>query len=166
MGTAPEYLIVGRIIAPWGTMGEVKVQVITDFPDRLAQGEEVYLDGVPLTIERSRYHKGRLLLKLATIDSTQQAEKLRRHDLTIPRSQFRSMPPDHYYHFQLIGLKVRTTGGDYLGEVADILVTAGNDVYIVRGEKKEMLIPAIEDVVKSIDLEKGEIIIEAIDGLL
>ncbi|MFC2058758.1 ribosome maturation factor RimM [Chloroflexota bacterium] len=166
MGTAPEYLLVGRIIAPWGTKGEVKVHVITDFPDRLVQGEEVYLDGIPLAIERSRYHKGRLLLKLATIDSTHHAEKLRRRDLTIPRSQIRSMPPDQYYHFQLIGLKVRTTGGDYLGEVADILVTAGNDVYIVRGDKKETLIPAIEDVVKSIDLEKGEIVIEAIEGLL
>ncbi|MFC1963725.1 ribosome maturation factor RimM, partial [Chloroflexota bacterium] len=76
MGTVPEYLIVGRIIAPWGTNGEIKVQVITDFPDRLVQGEEVYLDGIPLAIERSRYHKGRLLLKLATIDSSQEAERL------------------------------------------------------------------------------------------
>jgi len=166
MGTVPEHLIVGRIIAPWGTNGEIKVQVITDFPDRLVQGEEVYLDGIPLAIERSRYHKGRLLLKLATIDSSQEAERLRRRELTIPCSQLRPMPPDHYYHFQLIGLKVKTTNGEYLGEVADILPTGGNDVYVVRRDKKEALIPAIDDVIKSIDLEKEEIIIEVIEGLL
>jgi 16S rRNA processing protein RimM len=71
-----------------------------------------------------------------------------------------------YYTFQLIGLKVLTTDGEYLGQIADIMTTASNDVYIVKGKRGEILIPAIEDVVKSIDLEKGEMVIEAIEGLL
>jgi 16S rRNA processing protein RimM len=71
-----------------------------------------------------------------------------------------------YYTFQLIGLDVLTTEGQYLGQVTDIMATAGNDVYIVEGEGGEILIPAIEDVVKSIDLKKGKMVIEAIKGLL
>jgi 16S rRNA processing protein RimM len=59
-----------------------------------------------------------------------------------------------------------TTDGEHLGQVTDIMATAGNDVYIVEGKRGEILIPAIEDVVKSIDLEKGEMVIEAIEGLL
>ena len=164
--TPPEFLIVGRVIAPWGTKGELKVQVITDFPDRFTPGEIVCIDGKPLEIENSRPHKQHLLVKLATIDSVRDAEKLRDCDLTIPRSRVRPLAPGQYYLFQVIGLNVLTTDGRSLGEIVDIMATAGNDVYVVEGELGEILIPAIEDVVRSIDLERGEVVIEAIEGLL
>lgn len=164
--TPPEFLIVGRIIAPWAIRGEVKVQVVTDFPDRLAAQKLVYVNACPLRIESSRPHKQHLVLKLATIDSVEAAEGLRGQDLTIPSSELCPLPEGQYYQFQLIGLDVLTTDGEYLGRIADIMSTASNDVYIVEGERGEILIPAIEDVVKSIDLEKGKIIIEAIEGLL
>ncbi len=162
----PEFLIVGRILASWGKGGEVKVQVMTDFPDRFAPGKLVCLDGQPLEIENSRPHKQHLLIKFATIDSIQEAEKLRGHDLTIPRSKIRPLPEDEYYPFQLIGLRVLTTDGKNVGRIADVMTTASNDVYIVEGERGEILIPAIEDVVKCIDLERKEVVIEAIKGLL
>ncbi|HEY48760.1 MAG TPA: ribosome maturation factor RimM [Dehalococcoidia bacterium] len=161
----PEFLTVGHILAPWGTKGEVKVQVLTDFPERFTPGELVYVNGRPLEIESSRAHKQQLLVKLATIDSIQDAEKLRDHDLSIPRSEIHALPPDEYYAFQLIGLRVTTADGEYLGRIADIMITAGNDVYVVKGDSGEILIPAIEDVVKSIDLDKREVVIEAIEGL-
>lgn len=162
----PDFLIVGHILAPWGIKGEVKVQVVTDFPDRFVPQKLVYLDGRPLRIESGRRHKQHLVLKLATIDSIQAAEKLRGHDLTIPRSELRPLPQDQYYPFQLIGLKLLTTEGEYLGQIADIMTTASNEVYIVESKRGQILVPAIEDVVKSIDLEKGEVVIEAIEGLL
>jgi len=162
----PEFLVVGRILAPWGTRGQVKVQVVTDFPDRFTPGKLVYLDGQPLEIQNSSPHKQHLLVKLATIDSIQDAEKLRGHDLTIPHSEIRPLPQGEYYNFQLIGLRVLTTDGKNVGRIADIMATASNDVYIVKCERGEILIPAIEDVVKSIDLEREEMVIEAIEGLL
>jgi 16S rRNA processing protein RimM len=157
---------VGYILAPWGIRGEVKVEVVTDFPERFAPRKVVYLNARPLEIESCRPHKQHLVVKLATIDSIEDAEKLRGQALTIPSSELSRLPEGQYYTFQLIGLDVLTTEGQYLGQVTDIMATASNDVYIVEGKRGEILIPAIEDVVKSIDLEKGKIIIEAIEGLL
>jgi 16S rRNA processing protein RimM len=159
-------LIVGHILAPWGIRGELKVEVLTDFPERFAPRKVVYLNTNPLEIESCRYHKHHLILKLATIDSIEAADKLRGQDLTIPGSELYLLPQGQYYTFQLIGLKVVTTEGQTLGLVTDIMSTASNDVYIVEGKRGEILIPAIEDVVKSIDLKKGEMVIEAIEGLL
>ena len=76
------------------------------------------------------------------------------------------LPDGQYYHHQLIGLKVRTTGGELLGEVTEVLTGRSNDNYIVRGDRGEVLIPAIEDVIKSVDIAQGLITIEAIEGLL
>ena len=76
------------------------------------------------------------------------------------------MPPGEYYAFQLIGLEVLTTDGNALGYIVDIMPTASNDVYIVEADAGEILIPAIDDVVQSIDLDKRQMIIEVIDGLL
>ena len=81
-------------------------------------------------------------------------------------SQVYSLPEGQHYQFQLIGLEVWTSQGELLGEITEILTTPGNDNYVVKGDRGEVLIPAIEDVVKSIDLNKGRIVIEAIRGLL
>ena len=151
----PESLCVGRILAPWGMRGEVKVEVLTDFPERFAPRKVVYLNTIPLEIERCHPHKQHMVVKLATIDSVEAAERLRGQDLTIPSSELYPLPQGQYYTFQLIGLKVVTTRGQTLGRVTDIMSTASNDVYIVDGKRGEILIPAIEDVVKSIDLKKG-----------
>jgi 16S rRNA processing protein RimM len=162
----PDFLIVGHILAPQGIKGEVKAQVVTDFPDRFAPGELVYIDGRPLEVEGSRPHKQYLVLKLAAVDTRQDAEELRDRDLCIPRSEIRELPDGEFYAFQLIGMDVFTTEGNHVGRIADIMATASNDVYVVQGERGEILIPAIEDVVKSIDLDKGKVTIEAIEGLL
>ncbi len=162
----PEFLIVGYILAPWGIRGEVKVEVVTDFPERFTPRKVVYLNARPLEIESCRPHKQHLVVKLATIDSVEDAEKLRGQDLTIPRSELYPLPAGQYYTFQIIGLKVVTTEGQTVGRVTDIMKTGSNDVYIVEGKRGEILIPAIEDVVKSIDLAKGKMVIEAIEGLL
>ncbi len=76
------------------------------------------------------------------------------------------LPEGQFYHDQLIGLQVRTTRGEYIGDVVDILTGKSNDNYIVRGPTGEILIPAIEDVVQSIDLKQGIVTIEPIEGLL
>ena len=139
---------------------------MTDFPDRFSPPQEVYIEGQAMTIERSRWHRGRVILKLAAIDSMEAAQGLRGRFLEVPQSQLRSLPKDEYYQIQLLGLEVWTTEGEMLGRIARILPTGSNDVYEVPSKAGELLIPAIEDVVKSVDLQSGRIVIEAIEGLL
>ena len=86
--------------------------------------------------------------------------------MEIEHSQDYPLPEGQYYHHQIIGLQVRTTQGELIGTVTDVLTGKSNDNYIVQSHKGEILIPAIEDVVQSIDLDQGYITIEAIEGLL
>jgi 16S rRNA processing protein RimM len=94
------------------------------------------------------------------------ARKLRGEAVEIPRNQIHPLPKGQYYHFQLIGLEVWTTRGELLGQISEILTAESNDNYVVRCPKGEILIPAIDDVVKSIDLEQGRLTVEAITGLV
>ncbi len=161
-----EYFTIGQVLAPWGLEGKLKVEVITDFPHRLAPRSQFYVDRQPMTIAGTSWHKGKAIIKLEGIDSVEQAEKLRGKTLEIHHRQLETLPEGQYYHFQLIGLEVWTTEGKRLGKVIRVLSAPSNDNYVVGGEKGEILIPAIEDVVKSVDLESGRITIEAIEGLL
>lgn len=161
-----EYITIAQVLAPWGVEGKLRVEVITDFPHRLAPRSPVYVDRKPMTIASAGWQKGRAIIKLEGIDSAEQAEKLRGKMLAIHRSQLEDLPEGQYYHFELIGLEVWTTQGEFLGKVVRILSGSSNDNYVVSTEKGEMLIPAIEDVVKSVDLEAKRITIEAIKGLL
>ncbi len=162
----PEFIAIGEIIAPWGTQGKLKVRVITDFPQRFTPSAKVYINQQPMTISSTEWHKGKPIIKLNTIDSIEDAQKLQGQPIEIHHSQFYPLPEGQYYHFQLIGLEVWTTQGELLGTVTEVLTAASNDNYVVHGAKGETLIPAIEDVIKSIDLNKGCIIIEPIQGLL
>lgn len=162
----PEFLTVGRIVGPQGIRGELKVEPTTDFPQRFATGAELRVQGRLLAVESSRWQRGYVILKLATIDSIDEAEKLRGQSLEVPNSSAQTLPQGQYYVYQIVGLEVWTTAGEHLGEVAEVAPTGSNDVYVVRGPRGELLIPAIEDVVKEIDLERGRITIEAVEGLL
>ena len=162
----PEFITIGKIIAPWGIKGKLKVKVVTDFPQRFTPSSKIYINRQPMTINSTEWHKGKAIIKLNTIDSIEDAQRLRGQPVEIHHSQGYPLPEGQYYHFQLIGLEVWTTQGELLGTVTEILTAESNDNYVVRGAKGELLIPAIEDVIKSIDLDKGCMVIEAIKGLL
>ena len=161
-----EFITIGKILAPWGTRGKVKVAVATDFPQRFAPSSKVYVNQQPMTIDSTEWQKGKAIIKFNTIDSIEDAAKWQGQLVEIHRSQLHLLPEGQYYHFQLIGLEVWTTQGELLGNITEILTTQSNDNYIVSGAKGEILIPAIEDVIKSIDLDRGCLIIEPIKGLL
>ena len=162
----PEFITIGKILAPWGIKGKLKVEVVTDFPQRFTPSSKIYVDRQPVTVESTEWHKGKAIIKLDTIDSIEDAQRLRGKLIEIHHSQLQPLPEGQYYHFQLIGLEVWTTQGELLGNITEILTAESNDNYVVRGAKGEVLIPAIDDVVKSIDLARGRITIEAIEGLL
>jgi 16S rRNA processing protein RimM len=167
MGTTePEYIIIGQVLAPWGNKGRVKVKATTDFPQRFAPSSQVYINRQPVTIDSAEWHKGRVIIKISTVDSIEEARKLRGQTIEIHRSQLKPLPEGHYYLFQIIGLMVSTTQGEPLGKITEVFTTKGNDTYVVNGDRGEILIPAIEDVVKSIDLEQGRMVIDPIEGLL
>ena len=161
-----EFITIGKILAPWGTKGKLKVAVATDFPQRFAPSSKVYVNRQPMTIDSTEWQKGKAIIKLNTIDSVEDAEKWRGQLVEIHHSQLHLLPEGHYYHFQLIELEVWTTQGELLGNITEILTTSGNDTYVVSGAKGEILIPAVEDVIKSVDLDKGCLVIEPIEGLL
>jgi len=161
-----DFITIGHIIAPWGFEGKVKVQIETIFPQRFSPGEKVFIDGQPVTIADASWQRDRLILKFSTIDRAEDAQRLRGKSIEIPQSQAQPLPEDQYYYFQLIGLEVRTTRGEHLGEIKEVLTGKSNDTYVVQGTKGGFLIPAIEDVVRSVDLERGFMEIEPIAGLL
>ena len=161
-----EFITIGKILAPWGNQGKLKVATTTDFPQRFTPSSRVYIKRQPMTIDSTEWHKGMAIIKLNRVDSMKDAEKLKGQLLEIRHTQLHPLPKGQYYHFQLIGLKVWTTQGELLGNITDILTTPSNDNYIVRSASGEILIPAIEDVIKSIDLNAGRLVIEPIEGLL
>ena len=161
-----EFITIGLILAPQGLAGKLKVEVTTDFPRRFMPGARVFIGGEPLTVDGVERRRSKVILKLRGIDERSQAEALNNQTLEIPQSELQPLPEGSYYHFQLVGLEVWTTGGKRLGGITRVLSAPGNDNYLVDGEDGEVLIPAIEDVVKEIDLDKGRVTIEPIAGLL
>ena len=157
---------VGRVLAPFGTDGEIKVEVLTDSPQRFAPPGRVLIQGSPMTIERSRWHKGNVLLKLVGVDDRDQALGLGGLEIEITPDQAPPLAEDQYYHFQIVGLQVFTNRGEPLGEVISVLTTGGNDVYVVQGPRGEVLIPAIEDVVKSVNIPGGRMVVEPMEGMV
>jgi 16S rRNA processing protein RimM len=151
---------VGRVGAPWGIHGDLKVQPLTDFPERFQPGAVLWLRGHSYEVTRSRRSRGIFYLGLSGIDSRDAAQELGGSLLEIPETELTPLPEGQYYQFQVIGLEVRTPDGEHLGRVADILSTPSNDVYIVRGGPKELLIPAIEDVVIEVDVAGGRLVVE------
>ena len=164
----PRYLVIGRVARPWGTRGEVKVEIMTDFPDRFVLLRKVYLgaEAVPFALEGFRPHKGAALLKLEGCGDRTAAEKLRGQLVQIPIEEAVPLGQDEYYEYQILGLDVWTAKEVYLGTVGEIIATGSNDVYVVRGEGREILIPAIENVVLEINLAQGRLIVEPLEGLI
>lgn len=159
------HVAVGRVVRAWGTKGEIKIESLTDFPDRFAPRKTLYIGGTPYTVERSRHQKSSFIVKLAAVDDPSAAERLRGALLEIPVEEVRRLPAGEHYWFEVIGLEVVDTNNEPVGRVEGILPTGSNDVYIVRTQRGEILIPATDEVVKAVDLEKGRMIIHFVDGL-
>lgn len=164
----PTHLIVGRVLAPWGYRGEVRAEILTDFPERFSSLKEIHVgpERVAFPVESARLHRGNVILKLAGIDDPEQAAALRGELLYVPLSAAVPLPEHHYYHHQIIGLEVWTTSGHFLGHVTEILETGSNDVYVVEQKGNEMLIPALAHVIEQVDLEHHRLVVTLPPGLL
>ena len=164
-GGEDSLILIGRIRSPAGLRGELHVELLSDVPGRFDAGQEVLIGGAPHSIQRARSTNKGLLVKFRGVDSRQDAEQLRDEPVFIGDEHAHPPPPGSYFHYQLIDMRVVTAGGDELGLITDILQTGANDVYVVKGAEKETLVPALADVVKSVDTERGVMIVDLPDGL-
>ncbi|MGC8879812.1 MAG: ribosome maturation factor RimM [Anaerolineae bacterium] len=171
-GTAePRFIVIGRILRPHGVRGEVLVEVITDFPERFDVLEVAYLGydnwhATPYRVRTRRWHRAWALLSFEGYPDRTSVEALRDMFVQIPIEEAQPLPEGTYYAHELMGLDVFTTEGEEIGRISDVLFTAANDVYVVQGARGEILLPAISQVVKQIDLAAGRVIVELLPGLL
>jgi 16S rRNA processing protein RimM len=160
--TEPETdLRIGLIRSAHGVKGALRVELLSDFPDRFAPGREVDVSGRRLRVARSSEQPDGLLVTFDDIDDRNAAEQLIGAYCTVPLDEARALPADHYYHFQLVGLRVfDTRGSRELGQVAEVLTYPANDVLRVTDGSHEVLIPMIRSVVRAIAPSEGRITVE------
>ncbi|WP_161975410.1 ribosome maturation factor RimM [Tengunoibacter tsumagoiensis] len=170
MKDTTEWATIGTIVAPFGIRGEMKVFPLSDVPDRFAALRTIYFssDYSAHKIDAVRPYKANMLVvKLADLHDATAVEQLRNVALLIPVSEMAQLPPDSYYHHDIVGLQVITVSGRELGKIIDIMQTGSNDVYVIKGhDGKQILIPALKDVVKQIDLIRHVMYIDPMKGLL
>jgi len=164
-------VLIGRIVRPHGVRGDLKVLPLTDWPERFESLTTIHLKPLKgscrqVEIQNARFQKNGIILKLAGIDDLDTAETLRGFELYVTPDQIPPLPDGYVHLHDLMGLQVLTDSRDCIGEVTDILKMPAHDVYVVSQGEKEILIPAVKQFVKLVDLEKGEIIITPIEGLL
>jgi len=161
-----EFVQVGRVLRPWGLQGMVRIEQQSDNPERFKPGSRLYVGGESYEIERNRFRFEKRLIKLKGIDSPEAARTLAGATIEVPIDEVPEPPKGRYYHYDLLGMKVVTTQGEDLGEIAEIMPTPANAVFIVKGPRGEVLIPSIADVVKQVDTEHSVMTIEVLPGLL
>lgn len=164
------FLEIGKIVSTHGVRGELQVLPWCDGPDFFQQFSTLYQDEQgrkPVRVEQCRWHKNRILLKLAGVDTMDAAQALQNQVLYMDR-QDAKLAEGCYFIQDLVGLQVLDAdSGEAYGELTEVLPTGANDVYVVKpAEGKDILIPAIPDVVAETDIEGGVLRIRPLEGLI
>ena len=167
--TPPAFLLVGILRRPHGVRGEMIMAVLTDFPERLKPGVTLFRgpDRIPMTIRSLRHHNNGRLVAFEGWDSREQVGELRNQELFVRADDRPKLPEGEHYLHEILGLEVLTEEGQHLGIVADWIETGANGVFVVRPpEGKDILLPDIEEVILNIDLDKKQIRVHLIEGLI
>lgn len=162
---------IGQIVNTYGIKGYLKIVPYTDDIIRFEKLESIYIEVKKelkdFIIEDVKYSKNLVLLKLKGIDDINSAEIYKNCYIKIPRSQAVKLPEDSYFIVDLIGLNVYTDKGEELGNIIDVFSTGANDIYVVKNELgKQVLLPAIGDVIKNVDIKNKKMIVHLIEGLI
>lgn len=166
-----ELLEIGQIVNSYGIKGFAKVVPFTDNIERFENLEYVYIENKnkfeEFSIEEIKYSKNLVLMKLKGIDTIEQIEKYKNCYLKIDRKDSILLEENQFFIVDLLGLEVYTIDNILLGKVEDIYPTGSNDIYVVKDDKgKQILLPAIADVIKNVDIPNKKITVELIDGLI
>lgn len=168
-----EYFQIGIISKPHGLHGEVNVFPTTDDPARFKKLKKVIMESgregrIELNVQSVKFFKKFVIVKFKEFNTIEDVEKLRGTELIIPRSDAQKLGKNEYYASDLIGLTICDEEGNELGVLKEVISTGANDVYEMQreGEEETILIPAISDCIKNVDIENGLITIHVMDGLL
>lgn len=166
------YYDVATIVKTHGIKGELQVISLTDFPEeRFQPGSQLFIetdDGQhqAVEVESARPHKQFMLIKLKGYDNINDVLQFAKKKLQVSEDQQDDLPKGQYYYRQIVGLDVKTTDGQHLGQIKEIMPTGANDVWVVaRANKEDLLLPAIPDVVKNVNLADGLVTVELMEGL-
>jgi 16S rRNA processing protein RimM len=166
-----ELIAIARIARPQGVRGEVIADLLTDFPERFAELETVRAvrpngEARALKLERSRLHKGRIVLKFAGYETVERADELRGARVVIERSRLVKLPEDNWYEFELVDCEVVTAAGETLGRVSSVDNFGAAPLLNVQGTGRDYLVPLALDICKEIDTARKRIVIDPPEGLL
>ena len=171
MGTDTLFFALGRIVKTHGIRGEVQVysysdvEYFLDYKDIFVQGK--YGDKVPQRVLKARVKKGQsVILALEGVVDRTQAGSFVGKEIFLDRAKLPPLAEGEYYWHEIEGLSVVSAEGEELGILSDVLATGAHDVYVVKGDKGEILVPAVEQMVKRIDLEKGVMVVDLPPGLV
>lgn len=165
-----ELLVLGRVLGAWGLRGAVRVKSLTDFPALLSPGRFVILRG-PRGESEVRLEEIRPLrhLWVATFQgmrSREAAEAVKGYEVCIPRATASTLPEGTYYHYDILGLTVETETGERLGEIVDIWPSKAHDLYVVRQDAGEWLLPAVRAFILRVDLARRVMVVRPLEGLV
>jgi 16S rRNA processing protein RimM len=160
-------VVVGLVTSAHGLRGEVSVQNRSDNPDRWQPGGTVLLeDGRALTVEASRRHGRRLLVKFAEIVDRNGAESVRGATLVVPESWLPALAAGEWWSFQLEGCAVETEAGRSLGTLTEVIANPANDIWVaVDPDGAETLVPVLDDLLVKVDVEAKRIVVRDVPGL-
>lgn len=140
------------------------MQPLTDFPERFEAGSRLWIAGQEWVVQRGRWAGRSVILKLRGLETRNEAETLRNAELTVPEPAAIEEEGVYYLH-DIIGLPVFDADGEALGKLAEVLTTGSTDVYVVHGERGELLLPALEDVITQVDIDGGRIVVDVPEGI-
>lgn len=165
-----DLLQVGVITTTHGVRGEVKVFPTTDDPARFKKLKKVILDTgkekLDLEVAGVKFFKNMVILKFKGLDNINDVEKYRQKSLYVTRENAVKLKKNEYFIADLIGLSVISDEGEELGVISDVLQTGANDVYVIKQEgEDDILLPAIKDCVKEVDIDAGKMLVHLLPGL-
>lgn len=165
-------VLYGKITKRHGLYGEVKVFAFGGRPETLCGMEKVYVEipdrGEPrrFSLSRIKIQKNVAIVKLEDIDTHEAADSLKGLHVLVEKDDLHPLGEDEYYWADLIGLQVRTSRGDDIGEVKDLIDSGGHDILVIKSPQREFLVPFVERFVTSVDLDRSMITVEPVEGLL
>ena len=167
-----ELVLYGKITRRHGLHGEVKVFAFGGHPETLSGVKEVYVE-VPDRKEPRRFDLSRIkiqksvaIVKLNDVDTPEAADALKNLHVLVEKNDLQPPGEDEYYWSDLIGVRVRTSRGDDIGEVKDLIDSGGHDILVVKSSEREFLVPFVRKFVTAVDLDGSMITVEPVEGLL
>jgi 16S rRNA processing protein RimM len=164
-------ITIGKAVKPFGVKGEMKIESLTDFPERFQSLKSVYLVSpagkeITVTVQSVRYTGVVPYMLFKGYDTPEQAKTLNGWLLKVPEQEVMPLPEGRYYWYELIGMEVVSEEGETLGIIVDIFETGSNDIYVMKQGKKEIYLPAIREVIKQVDRQTRRMVVRLMDGLM